>query len=170
MRQSHASLTYVARLSPEENQRIFALTKELKDKFQEGIREPVLAGPRAGAAVRKAVAADARQLRVGDGPSGRQHAVSWSGCRLGQARSGYDFPQVLSQYVDVVVCRCPNHAQAGRAGQVLHLPGDQRPDRSSRIPARRWPIFTRSTKFTGRSKASGWPTSATPTTSPAAWR
>ena len=31
-------------LSPDEIRRIFALTKELKDKFQEGFREPILPG------------------------------------------------------------------------------------------------------------------------------
>ena len=75
-------------LTADEIQRIFALTKELKDKFLAGFREPILPGRVHGAAVREAVAADARQLRGGDGPSGRHDAVPGPGRRLGQTRVG----------------------------------------------------------------------------------
>src|SRR5256885_2079206 len=92
-------------LSPEEFRRIFALTKELKDKLQEGIREPVLPG-RVQAllfekpSLRTRVSFEAAMAHLGGTTLFFGQDVGWQ-----KRESANDFAQVLSQYVGVVICR-----------------------------------------------------------------
>src|SRR5437868_11863921 len=96
-------------LSPEEIRRIFALTKELKDKFLEGFRDPVLPG-RVQAllfekpSLRTRVSFETAMAHLGGTTLFLGQDVGW-----GKRESANDFGQVLSQYVDVVVCRVGTH-------------------------------------------------------------
>jgi ornithine carbamoyltransferase len=104
-------------LSTEEILRIFELTKELKGKLQEGFREPILPG-RVQAllfekpSLRTRVSFEAAMAHLGGttlflGPD----------VGFGKRESTNDFSQVLSQYVDVVVCRTNRHAQIEELAQ-----------------------------------------------------
>src|SRR5256885_499169 len=98
-------------LSPAEFRRIFELTKELKDKLQEGIRESVLPG-RVQAllfekpSLRTRVSFEAAMAHLGGTTLFLGSDVGW-----GKRESANDFSQVLSQYVDVVICRAHDHSK-----------------------------------------------------------
>lgn len=109
-------------LSPDEIRRIFALTKELKDKFQEGFREPVLPG-RVQAllfekpSLRTRVSFESAMAHLGGTTLFLGADVGW-----GKRESAYDFSQVLSQYVDVVVCRANDHAKLEELARYCTCP------------------------------------------------
>ncbi len=109
-------------LSPEEFRRIFALTKELKDKFQEGIREPVLPG-RVQAllfekpSLRTRVSFEAAMAHLGGTTLFLGQDVGWQ-----KREAAADFAQVLSQYVDVVICRASNHARVEELARYCTCP------------------------------------------------
>jgi ornithine carbamoyltransferase len=109
-------------LSPDEIRRIFALTKELKDKFQEGLREPVLPG-RVQAllfekpSLRTRVSFESAMAHLGGTTLFLGADVGW-----GKRESAYDFSQVLSQYVDVVVCRANDHAKVEELAKYCTCP------------------------------------------------
>jgi len=109
-------------LSPDEIRRIFALTKELKDKFLEGLREPVLPG-RVQAllfekpSLRTRVSFESAMAHLGGTTLFLGADVGW-----GKRESAYDFSQVLSQYVDVVVCRAHDHARVEELARYCTCP------------------------------------------------
>jgi ornithine carbamoyltransferase len=109
-------------LSPAEIRRIFELTKELKDKFQEGNREPVLPG-RVQAllfekpSLRTRVSFESAMAHLGGTTLFLGSEVGW-----GKRESANDFSQVLSQYVDVVVCRAHDHAKVEELARYCTCP------------------------------------------------
>jgi ornithine carbamoyltransferase len=109
-------------LSPDEFRRIFALTKELKDKFQEGIREPVLPG-RVQAllfekpSLRTRVSFESAMAHLGGTTLFLGQDVGWQ-----KRESANDFAQVLSQYVDVVICRASSHARVEELARYCTCP------------------------------------------------
>jgi ornithine carbamoyltransferase len=109
-------------LSPAEIRRIFELTKELKDKFQEGNREPVLPG-RVQAllfekpSLRTRVSFESAMAHLGGTTLFLGSDVGW-----GKRESANDFGQVLSQYVDVVVCRAHDHAKVEELARYCTCP------------------------------------------------
>jgi len=109
-------------LSPEEFRRIFALTKELKDKFQEGIREPVLPG-RVQAllfekpSLRTRVSFEAAMAHLGGTTLFLGQDVGWQ-----TREAAADFAQVLSQYADVVICRASSHARVEELARYCNCP------------------------------------------------
>src|SRR5437763_4142349 len=109
-------------LSPEEFRRIFALTKELKDKFQEGLREPVLPG-RVQAllfekpSLRTRVSFEAAMAHLGGTTLFLGQDVGWQ-----KREAANDFSQVLSQYVDVVVCRAARHERLEELARFCTCP------------------------------------------------
>jgi ornithine carbamoyltransferase len=109
-------------LSPEEIRRIFELTKELKNKFQEGLREPILPG-RVQAllfekpSLRTRVSFEAAMAHLGGATLFLGQDVGW-----GKRESAADFAQVLSQYVDVVVCRANHHARVEELARYCDCP------------------------------------------------
>ena len=157
-------------LTTAEIERIFAITEDLKTKLADGAARAAAARPRAGPAVREAVAAHAGQLRGGMAHLGGSEPVPGRGRRLGQTRESMaDFARVLSEYVDV----------------------DRVPRQGATARSRSWPSYATcpvingltdlahpcqalADLFTlresdGRWPARSWPGSATPTTWPAAW-
>lgn len=109
-------------LTPAEIKRIFELSKELKDKLAEGIRDPVLPG-RVQAllferpSMRTRVSFEAAMAHLGGSTLFLGQDVGW-----GKREAAADFAQVLSQYVDVVVCRCPNHARLEELARYCTCP------------------------------------------------
>jgi ornithine carbamoyltransferase len=109
-------------LSPDEIRRIFALTKELKDKLQEGNREPILPG-RVQAllfekpSLRTRVSFEAAMAHLGGTTLFLGQDVGWQ-----KREAAADFAQVLSQYVDVVVCRASSHARVEELARYCTCP------------------------------------------------
>jgi len=96
-------------LTTDEIRRVFHLTKELKDKYLEGTRDPVLQG-RVQAllfekpSLRTRVSFEAGMAHLGGTTIFLGQDVGW-----GKREAANDFAQVLGQYVDVVVCRASSH-------------------------------------------------------------
>lgn len=98
-------------LTAEEIQQIFAITKDLKAKLAKGIREPLLPGRVLALlfekpSLRTRVSFETGMLHLGGGSLFLGEDVGW-----GQRESPADFARVISEYVDVVVCRAKSHAK-----------------------------------------------------------
>src|SRR6266550_1886186 len=109
-------------LAPAEIKRIFELSKELKDKLSEGIRDPVLPG-RVQAllferpSLRTRVSFETAMGHLGGTTLFLGQDVGW-----GKREAANDFAQVLSQYVDVVVCRAHDHAKVEELARYCTCP------------------------------------------------
>jgi len=109
-------------LATDEIRRIFHLTKELKDKFLEGFREPILPG-RVQAllfekpSLRTRVSFEAAMAHLGGTTVFLGQDVGW-----GKREATNDFSQVLSQYVDVVICRAASHARVEELARFCTCP------------------------------------------------
>jgi ornithine carbamoyltransferase len=98
-------------LSTEEILRLFAIAKELKDKFTSGRREPLLAGRVMALlfekpSLRTRVSFETAIAHLGGQTMFLGQEVGW-----GKRESAADFGQVISQYVDIVVCRANSHTR-----------------------------------------------------------
>ena len=98
-------------LSTDEIRRVFHLTKELKDKLTAGIREAILPGRVLALlfekpSLRTRVSFEAGMAHLGGTTLFLGQDVGW-----GKRESAGDFAQILSQYVDAIVCRAHNHKQ-----------------------------------------------------------
>src|SRR6187401_749915 len=109
-------------LSSDEIRRIFQLSKELKTKLQEGFREPILQG-RVQAllfekpSLRTRVSFESGMAHLGGTTLFLGADVGW-----GKRESAADFSQVLSQYVDVIVCRANQHARVEELAKYCTCP------------------------------------------------
>src|SRR5688572_2550554 len=98
-------------LTADEIRRIFTLTKDLKDKYVEGFREPILPG-RVQAllfekpSLRTRVSFESAMAHLGGTTLFLGQDVGWQ-----KRETAHDFGQVLGQYVDVVVCRSNSHSR-----------------------------------------------------------
>jgi ornithine carbamoyltransferase len=98
-------------LSADEIKRVFEISKDLKDKFLSGRRDPLLAGKVIALlfdkpSLRTRVSFEAAMAHLGGQSLFLGQDVGW-----GKRESAADFAQVLSQYVDLVVCRTSSHAR-----------------------------------------------------------
>jgi ornithine carbamoyltransferase len=98
-------------LTAEEIQRVFAISKELKEKLQHGIRESILPGRVMAMlfekpSLRTRVSFETAMAHLGGTALFLGSDVGW-----GKRESAADFSQVLSQYVDVIVCRTTAHSR-----------------------------------------------------------
>lgn len=96
-------------LSPDEIQQIFALANELKMALERGERQPYLAGRVMGLlfekpSLRTRVSFETAMAHLGGSSQFLGQDVGW-----GQRESVEDFARVLSQYVDIIVCRTRDH-------------------------------------------------------------
>jgi ornithine carbamoyltransferase len=107
---------------PDEIKRIFELSKELKDKFVAGVREPILPG-RVQAllfekpSLRTRVSFETAMAHLGGTTLFLGQDVGWQ-----KREAVNDFAQVLSQYVDVIVCRTSNHARVEELARFCTCP------------------------------------------------
>ena len=96
-------------LSTAEIERIFEISKELKDKLASGIREPLLPGRVMALlfekqSLRTRVSFETAMAHLGGASLFLGSDVGW-----GKRESTADFAGILGQYVDVVVCRTFSH-------------------------------------------------------------
>lgn len=97
-------------LTAAEIKEIFATTQDLKTKLKQGVREPILAGHVAALlfekpSLRTRVSFETGMVQLGGGSLFLGEDVGW-----GQRECAADFARVISEYVDVVVCRAKSHA------------------------------------------------------------
>jgi ornithine carbamoyltransferase len=109
-------------LSTAEIERVFHLTRELKTQYQEGFREPVLRG-RVQAmlfekpSLRTRVSFETAMAHLGGTTLFLGPDVGW-----GKREAVSDFGQVLSQYVDVIVCRANDHSRVEELARFSTCP------------------------------------------------
>ncbi len=109
-------------LSASEIQKIFAITKDLKAKLAKGVREPLLPGRVLALlfekpSLRTRVSFQTAMLHLGGGSLFLGEDVGW-----GQRESTADFSRVISEYVDVVVCRAKSHQRVVELAQHATCP------------------------------------------------
>jgi ornithine carbamoyltransferase len=96
-------------LSTDEIERIFAIADELKAKWKKGVREPLLPGRVLGLlfekpSLRTRVSFETAMAHLGGSSLFLGEDVGW-----GKRETPADFTRVLSQYIDIVVCRAKSH-------------------------------------------------------------
>lgn len=109
-------------LSASEIREIFTLTRDLKAKLAKGVREPLLPGRVLALlfekpSLRTRVSFETAMLHLGGGSLFLGEDVGW-----GQRESPADFARVISEYVDVVVCRAKSHAKVLELAQHATCP------------------------------------------------
>ena len=109
-------------LSAKEIEEIFALTRDLKAKLAKGVREPLLPGRVLALlfekpSLRTRVSFETAMLHLGGGSLFLGEDVGW-----GQRESTADFARVISEYVDVVVCRAKSHQKVAEMAQHATCP------------------------------------------------
>lgn len=109
-------------LSPEEIGRVFAITKELKEKLQHGTREPLLRGHVLAMlfekpSLRTRVSFETAMAHMGGTALFLGDDVGW-----GKRESTADFAQVLGQYVDAIVCRTNAHSRIEELARYSTVP------------------------------------------------
>ena len=109
-------------LSTEEIHEIFALSHELKREHLSGRREPLLPGRVMAMlfekqSLRTRVSFETAMAHLGGSTLFLGQDVGW-----GKRESAADFSQVLSSYVDIVVCRTTTHARIEELAQYCTCP------------------------------------------------
>jgi len=102
-------LISLADLTGGEIERIFAITEDLKSKYESGLREPLLPGRVMALlfekpSLRTRVSFEAGMINLGGNSLFLGDDVGW-----GSRESIADFGRVLSEYVDVIVVRTKSH-------------------------------------------------------------
>ncbi len=114
-------LLTVGDLKPAEIDRIFAITEDLKTKYGQGLREPLLPGRVMALlfekpSLRTRVSFEAGMINLGGSSLFLGDEVGF-----GARESIADFARVLCQYVDVVVVRAFHHQTAVELAKLLRL-------------------------------------------------
>ena len=109
-------------LTTAEIERIFALTDELKTKYTHGLREPLFSGRVMALlfekpSLRTRVSFEAAMTHLGGSTMFLGDDVGW-----GQRESMADFGRVISQYVDVIVCRANAHHKVTELARFATCP------------------------------------------------
>ena len=109
-------------LTTEEILRIFAISKELKDHLANGSRKPYLAGHTMAMlfekpSLRTRVSFETAMAHLGGTTLFLGADVGW-----GKRESAADFSQVLSQYVDIIVCRANQHVRVEELAKYCTCP------------------------------------------------
>ncbi|MEI6164775.1 MAG: ornithine carbamoyltransferase [Planctomycetota bacterium] len=110
-------------LSPADIDAVFAVSRDLKTKYEKGIREPLLPG-RVMALVfekpslRTRVSFEAAMAHLGGSSLFLGEDTGFGSSRESMA----DFGRVLSQYVDVIVCRTKSHATIEKMAAASSVP------------------------------------------------
>lgn len=96
-------------VSTEEIQRIFALTQDIKSKFEQGIREPLLPGRVMALLFEKQSLRTRVSFQAGIAHMGGTSMMLGDDAGFGKRERIDDFTKVLCQFVDVIVMRCKSH-------------------------------------------------------------
>ena len=102
-------LLSIAELTAEEIQRIFALSEDLKAKFLQGIREPLLPGRVMALLFEKQSLRTRVSFQAGMAHLGGTSLMLGEDAGFGKRESVADFVRVLSEMVDVIVIRSKSH-------------------------------------------------------------
>lgn len=105
-------LITVTDLSTAEIERIFAITEDLKTKFTQGLREPLLPGRVMALLFEKPSLRTRVSFEAGMINLGGQSLLLGDDTGFGSRESVADFARVLSQYVDAIVVRAKKHETA----------------------------------------------------------
>jgi ornithine carbamoyltransferase len=105
-----------------EIERVFAISQELKTKLQQGVREPLLAGRVAGLLFEKPSLRTRVSFETGMAHLGGSSLFLGADVGWGERESIADFTQVLSQYVDVIVCRAKTHRRVEELAEHATCP------------------------------------------------
>ena len=105
-----------------EIERVFEISKELKDKLASGIREPLLPGRVMALlfekqSLRTRVSFETAMAHLGGTSLFLGADVGW-----GKRESAADFAGILGQYVDVVVCRTFSHSRIEELARYATCP------------------------------------------------
>jgi ornithine carbamoyltransferase len=103
-------LLTLADVSAAEIQRIFAITEDLKTKFEQGLREPLLPGRVLALLFEKQSLRTRVSFEAGMVHLGGSSLMLGDDAGFGKRESMADFSRVLSEMVDVVVIRSKRHA------------------------------------------------------------
>src|SRR4051794_39559941 len=103
-------LITLADVSADEIQRIFAITTDLKTKFAQGLREPLLPGRVLALLFEKQSLRTRVSFEAGMAHLGGSSMMLGDDAGFGKRESMSDFSRVLSEMVDVVVIRAKKHA------------------------------------------------------------
>jgi ornithine carbamoyltransferase len=96
-------------LTSSEIERIYAVTKDIKAKLAEGLRESLLPGRVMALLFEKPSLRTRVSLETGMAHLGGSSLFLGEDVGWGKRESTADFAQVLGQYVDVIVCRAKSH-------------------------------------------------------------
>ncbi len=115
-------LISVADLDRDDIEKIYSIADDLKTKLDQGTREPLLAGRMLALlfekqSLRTRVSFEAGMTHLGGSSIYLGADVGW-----GKRESAADFSRVLSQYVDVIVCRAKDHATVEELAQCSTCP------------------------------------------------
>ncbi len=105
-----------------EIERVFAISRDLKTKLQQGVREPLLAGHVAGLLFEKPSLRTRVSFETGMAQLGGSSLFLGADVGWGERESIADFTQVLSQYVDVIVCRAKTHRRVEELAEHSDCP------------------------------------------------
>lgn len=103
-------LLTIGDVSREEILRIFALTEDLKRKFVDGLREPILPGRVLALLFEKPSLRTRVSFEAGIAHLGGSSMMLGEDAGFGKRESVADFTRVLSEMVDVIVMRAKSHA------------------------------------------------------------
>ncbi len=115
-------LLTLADLSANEIQRVFVIAEDLKAKFSQGVREPLLPGRVAALlfqhpSLRTRVSFEAGMAHLGGSSMFLGSDVGW-----GTRESAADFGRVLSKFVDVIVVRARRHGDVTELASFCDRP------------------------------------------------
>ncbi len=96
-------------LTSGEIDQVYAVTKDIKTKLAEGLRESLLPGRVMALLFEKPSLRTRVSLETGMAHLGGSSMFLGADVGWGKRESAADFAQVLSQYVDVIVCRAKSH-------------------------------------------------------------
>jgi len=103
-------LLTLADVSAAEIQRIFSITEDLKTKFAQGLREPLLPGRVLALLFEKQSLRTRVSFEAGMAHLGGSSLMLGEDVGFGKRESIADFARVLSEMVDVIVVRAKSHA------------------------------------------------------------
>lgn len=109
-------------LSTADIERIFAISTDLKAKLARGIREPLLPGRVMAMIFEKQSLRTRVSFETGMAHLGGSSLFLGQDVGFGKRESAADFSQVLSQYVDVIVCRTNAHAKVEDLAKYATVP------------------------------------------------
>ncbi len=104
-------------VSTDEIQRIFALTQDIKAKFAEGVREPLLPGRVMALLFEKQSLRTRVSFEAGIAHMGGSSMMLGEDAGFGKRERIDDFTKVLCQFVDVIVMRCKSHETVEQVAQ-----------------------------------------------------